>query len=102
MTRTKNRYQMPYSKLRIFRVIIPAQIVILILIPLFVYFVSKYTHNWFGLLDIKLNPYNYVIGGVFILCGYSFIMWSVVSFLKIGKGTPLQTTPGVFNLYKNL
>lgn len=108
MTQTKNRNQTPYSKLRIIRVIIPAQIVILILIPLCVYFVSKYTYNWFGLSDVDLIPYNYLIGGAFIFGGYSFIMWSLISFLKIGKGTPLQTTPtqklvtsGAFNYTRN-
>ncbi|HEC91714.1 MAG TPA: isoprenylcysteine carboxylmethyltransferase family protein [Candidatus Atribacteria bacterium] len=93
MTQTRDRNQTSYSKLKILRVIIPAQIIILILIPLCVYSVSKYTHNWLRLSNISLIPYNYLIGGAFILGGYSFIMWSVVSFLKIGKGTPLQTTP---------
>lgn len=46
-----------------------------------------------SLPDFRFGAVNYVIGGLFVAVGFYFALWSIVSQLTRGRGTPLPVMP---------
>lgn len=63
--------------------------IFLFLLPfLFIRFGNRLDH-WLQLPPIPSQPWNWVIGGLLILSGLWFAVWSIYSQFTLGRGTPV-------------
>ena len=76
-----------------FAAMLVAGVVFLILIP---YVIIVVCPNWdrrLGLPDLDFGAINYIIGGILIGVGMFFGLWSNLTQLTRGRGTPLPMLP---------
>jgi protein-S-isoprenylcysteine O-methyltransferase Ste14 len=72
---------------------IPAGILFLILLPLVVVWVGPYLDSLLGLPSINVGAINYLIGGLLVIVGMYFGLWSNFVQFTRGRGTPLPVLP---------
>ena len=70
-----------------------AGVVFLILIPYFILVVCPSLDQRLGLPRIDLGALNYLLGGLLVVVGFFFGLWSVLMQLTRGRGTPLPMLP---------
>jgi protein-S-isoprenylcysteine O-methyltransferase Ste14 len=72
---------------------LPAGLIIVILLPYLIVWVGPALDQRFGLPPIELGFWNYLLGGLLLLVGLSFALWSVYIQFDRGRGTPLPMLP---------
>lgn len=65
----------------------------LILLPYLFIVVCPALDQRLGLGNLGSDAANYVVGGVMLVAGLFFALWSVVMQLTLGRGTPLPIMP---------
>ena len=70
-----------------------AGVVFLILLPLVVIRVGPYLDSLLGLPSIQFGAANYIAGGLLLVVGMFFGLWSNYVQLTRGRGTPLPVLP---------
>jgi len=70
-----------------------AGVVFLILLPLVVIRVGPYLDSLLGLPSIQFGAVNYIAGGLLLVVGLFFGLWSNYVQLTRGRGTPLPVLP---------
>jgi protein-S-isoprenylcysteine O-methyltransferase Ste14 len=70
-----------------------AGIVFLILLPLVVIRLGPALDQRLGLKSIELGVWNYILGGLLLVVGLFFGLWSNLVQLTRGRGTPLPMLP---------
>ena len=70
-----------------------AGVVFLILLPWVIIRVGPYLDDLLGLPSIQFGAANYIIGGLLVVVGLFFGLWSNYLQLTRGRGTPLPVLP---------
>ena len=70
-----------------------AGVIFLILIPYFIFVVCPNWDRRFGLPSINFGAASYILGGLMMVAGFFFGIWSVLTQLMRGRGTPLPILP---------
>ncbi len=70
-----------------------AGVIFAILIPVTVVTVGPSLDRLLGLQGFDLGAVNTILGGLLIVVGLSFALWSILTQLERGRGTPLPMMP---------
>jgi protein-S-isoprenylcysteine O-methyltransferase Ste14 len=70
-----------------------AGVLFLILLPLIVVRVGPYLDQLLGLPRIEIGALNYILGGLLVVVGLFFGLWSNYVQMTRGRGTPLPIMP---------
>jgi len=70
-----------------------AGVVFLILLPWVIIRIGPYLDDLLGLPSIQFGAANYIIGGLLVVVGLFFGLWSNYLQLTRGRGTPLPVLP---------
>ncbi len=66
-----------------------AGVLFVFLIPYTLFRVGPIIDQWLGLPSIAFGLLNLLLGSILILFGLSYALWSIVTQLLMGRGTPL-------------
>jgi protein-S-isoprenylcysteine O-methyltransferase Ste14 len=85
-----------------------AGIIFVLLLPLTFLVLCPFVDRLAGLPNIDFGIPNYILGGLLLLLGFPFALWSIILQLTRGRGTPLPVMPtqellvqGPFRLCRN-
>jgi len=73
--------------------LLPAGFLFLILLPYILLVVSPSLDSRLGLDRLDHSPASLIIGGVLLVVGLVFALWSIYTQFTIGRGTPLPVIP---------
>lgn len=66
-----------------------AGVLVVVLIPLSVAMTASAIDEWIGIPRITNDLFKYLVGGIVMLIGLLFALWSIAAQLTRGRGTPL-------------
>jgi protein-S-isoprenylcysteine O-methyltransferase Ste14 len=85
--------QKEHSLDRRLKTLLPAGLLFLILFPLAIAGGGPWLDTRFGLPAFRFGLLNYLLGGLLIVVGMVFGIWSNVAEISRGRGTPLPVMP---------
>ena len=72
---------------------LPAGVIFVYLLPLAIARGGSSLDQQIGLHPFDLGTINYILGGLLMVVGFFFALWSIVAQFSRGRGTPLPILP---------
>ena len=93
MSRYAKFAQKEYSLNRRLLALLPAGVFFLFLLPYVIIVVGPNMDKRLGLEGFYAGAVNWILGGLMMVAGFTFAMWSIYAQLTRGRGTPLPVMP---------
>lgn len=72
---------------------IPAGLLFVILLPFVIVRAGTSIDHWLGIQPLEFGAWNYILGGLLLVGGLTFALWTNLVQFERGRGTPLPLMP---------